>query len=125
MNERKSTSTNYLNESFMEARCVLNRVLKILGKRWIPEILLSIEEKGVQRFSTLKEVLQGISDQMLANCLAELVQQELVEKKVLQEAPMRATYSLTPSGSLIVVHLHALCHWGRNNLKIEKPGKAV
>jgi DNA-binding HxlR family transcriptional regulator len=112
MGERKISSTNFLNETFLEERCVLNKVLKIIGKRWMPEILLLIENK-VNRFSTLKECLEGISDNVLSTSLNELVKLGITEKVIYQEMPLRVEYNLSESGIGLVTHLHSICRWGK------------
>jgi len=120
---RKITSSNYLNESAINSRCVLNKVLKIIGKRWVPEILLQLSKQQPHRFSTLKNAMHGVSDQVLSNALYLLVRNKLVEKIIYQEVPPRVEYSLTPTGVKLVSHLHQLCLWGQTNMQEETPGK--
>jgi len=116
MAERKPTSVNYLNETFLDDRCVLNKVLKIIGKRWVSEILLMIE-KDVNRFSLIKENLDGISDNVLSHSLADLVKHGILAKKVFEEVPMRVEYGLTGAGVALLREIHNLCQWGRDHVE--------
>ena len=116
MGERKFSSTNFLNETFLEEKCVLNKVIKIIGKRWVPEILLLIEE-DINRFSTLKECLEGISDNVLSTSLNELVRLDIIKKRMYQEVPIRVEYYLSESGLGLVEHLHAICQWGKAHVE--------
>jgi len=118
MSLRKTTSTNFQNEIFLDEKCVLNKVFKIIGKRWISEILLLIE-KDVRRFTTIKDRLGGISDNVLSDCLSKLVRVNILEKKIYQEAPLKVEYYLTDSGRHLVGLLHNLCHWGKNSGKLK------
>src|SRR2546428_1975732 len=97
MGKRKINSTNLVNEAFLEERCVLNKVVKIIGKRWVVEILLLIE-KDFCRFSVLKEMLDGISDNVLSTNLNELVTSGFLQKKIYQQVPLKVEYSLSESG---------------------------
>jgi DNA-binding HxlR family transcriptional regulator len=114
---RKISSTNFANETFLDDRCVLNKVTKIIGKRWVPEILLLIE-KDVHRFSALKEQLEGISDNVLGQSLNGLVKMNLLQKKIYNEVPLKVEYNLLPAGQSLMMQLHKLCSWAR--LHVEK-----
>ncbi|ULQ56009.1 helix-turn-helix transcriptional regulator [Flavihumibacter rivuli] len=116
MAERKINSSNSLNESWLEERCVLNKVLKLTGKRWVPEILLLVEN-GQNRFSSLKDNLPGISDNVLSTSLTELTSQGLIHKEIFAEVPLRVEYELTDSGKELARHLHALCQWGKLHIE--------
>jgi DNA-binding HxlR family transcriptional regulator len=108
MPERKTTSTNFLNQAFLETKCSLNELIYLLSKRWTTEVLFSVEE-GNNRFSSIKEDLQYISDHILADRLRLLEQNKFIAKKVLQEIQPRAEYSLTPTGERLSELLGTLC----------------
>ncbi|MCO5936284.1 helix-turn-helix transcriptional regulator [Mucilaginibacter sp. RB4R14] len=112
MSQKKINSTNTLNEFYLEERCTLNKVLKIVGKRWVSEILLLIKQ-DVSRFSNLKECLNGISDNVLSSVLNELVNSKLIEKEILKQIPLRVEYRITESGLELTDIMHQLCAWGK------------
>lgn len=126
MVSRKTGSSNFLNETFLEDRCVLNKVITIISKRWVSEILLLIE-KDVNRFSELRNCLTGISDNVLSNNLSSLVKNGFLQKKVYQQISLNVEYSLTRSGKSLLTQLHQLCNWGKINIetKINKPNYKV
>jgi len=115
MSKKKANSTNTVNQFYLEERCTLNKVLQIIGKRWVSEVLVLIQH-DIGRFSQLKDCLDGISDNVLSTVLNELVKQELVEKKVFKETPLRVEYSITPSGQELTTRLHDLCDWGKKHI---------
>lgn len=115
VSKKKLNSTNSLNEYYLDERCTLNKVLKIIGKRWVSEILILIK-KDVSRFSQLKECLTGISDNVLSSVLTELVKSELIEKEIFQEVPLRVEYHITKSGSELTAVMHDLCTWGKQHI---------
>lgn len=118
MSKKKLNSTNTLNEYYLDERCTLNKVLRIVGKRWVSEILVLIK-LDVSRFSNLKESLNGISDNVLSNVLNELVTSKLIEKEIFNEVPLRVEYRITDSGLTLVKVLHELCNWGKENIPYE------
>ncbi|KUJ62853.1 hypothetical protein AR687_05490 [Flavobacteriaceae bacterium CRH] len=118
MSKKKLNSTNTLNEYYLDERCTLNKVLRIVGKRWVSEILVLVKE-DVSRFSNLKECLNGISDNVLSNVLNELVTAQLIEKEIFKEVPIRVEYRITASGLELVEVLHELCNWGKKNIPYE------
>src|ERR1700728_412825 len=97
MTERKLNSTNFYNQSFLEEKCALNELIYLLSKRWMTEVLFSIEE-GNTRFNALKEDLEHISDHILADRLKFLEQHELIHKDYLPGNPPRTEYTLTAKG---------------------------
>src|SRR5882757_6818391 len=98
MTERKLSSTNFYNQSFLEEKCALNELINLLSKRWMTEVLFSIEE-GDNRFTTLKESLEHISDHILADRLKFLEQHELINKSYIPGNPPRTEYTLTDKGT--------------------------
>ncbi|MET4140035.1 helix-turn-helix domain-containing protein [Pedobacter sp. UYP1] len=118
MSTKKFNSTNTLNELYLDERCTLNKVLRIIGKRWVSEVLVLIKE-DVSRFSYLKECLTGISDNVLSNVLNELIKSELVKKEIFNEVPLRVEYKITESGLALVNVMHDLCSWGKKHIPYE------
>ncbi len=117
MAEKKlASSNNSINECFLEERCVLNKVMQLLGKRWSTEALLLIE-KDVKRFSSLKRELGDISDNVLFRTLQQLSKSGLVQKEVYAEVPPRKEYHLSPAGLHLAEVLHELCRWSKLHLE--------
>src|SRR6187402_1334159 len=108
MAERKTTSTNYLNQSYLETKCALNELIYLLSKRWVTEVLFSIEE-GNTRFSGIKEDLEFISDHILADRLRLLEENKFIVKKNTEEMSHRVEYALTDKGMELSTLLAGLC----------------
>ena len=110
MADRKTTSTNYLNQSYLETKCALNELIYLLSKRWITEVLFSIEE-GNNRFSSIKEDLKFISDHILADRLKLLEENKFISKKNIADNQLRVEYSLTNLGRELSGMLEILCNF--------------
>jgi DNA-binding HxlR family transcriptional regulator len=115
MSERKLSSTNYYNQSFLEEKCALNELINLLSKRWMTEVLFSIEE-GNTRFTALKENLEHISDHILADRLKFLEQHELINKFYLPGNPPHTEYSLTKKGDELSSLLGNLCNFAETQM---------
>jgi len=108
MIKRKTTSTNYINQSFLENKCPLNELLFLLSKRWITDILFCIEE-GNNRFSGIKDELKQISDHILADRLRSLEAAGLINKETFYVVTSRIEYSLTERGRELCEMLEGMC----------------
>lgn len=106
--ERKLTSTNYRNQSFLEEKCSLNELLDFVSKRWVCDVLFCIEE-GTNRFKTIKEELVYISDTILADRLKLLERYGLISKTYFEEVPPRVEYALTENGIELSNLLEIMC----------------
>lgn len=92
-------------------RCrVIRETFDRLGDKWTM-LIVSILSGGPQRFSTLKELAEGISQRMLTLTVRKLERDGLVERTVYAEVPPRVEYALTPLGRTLVGPLTALADW--------------
>lgn len=116
MTERKLNSTNYHNQAFLEEKCALNELIGLLSKRWMTEVLFSVEE-GNMRFSALKEDLIHISDHILANRLKMLERHGMITKHFLPGNFQRAEYVVTTKGAELSRLLDTLCSFAENQMQ--------
>lgn len=117
MGTKKLTSSNHINKTLLEERCILNKVLKLTGKRWLAEVLLLVEI-GVNRFSQLKNNMDGISDHILSQNLNLLLSAGLLTKITHQDVGAKVEYQLSTSGKELMSLLHGLCSWGEEHLEV-------
>ncbi len=108
--ERKTSSTNFRNQSFLEEKCSLNELLDLVSKRWVCDILFCIEE-GNNRFKTIREELIYISDTILADRVKLLEKYDLITRQYFDEVPLRVEYSLTESGRQLCSLLEMMCNF--------------
>ena len=86
------------------------------GSRWALLVLLTLHDRGVQRFSELvRAVPGGISERMLAATVRDLERAGLIARKVWPEVPPRVEYRLTPKGESLVPLLKQLLDWAAEN----------
>lgn len=112
---RKRSSTNWMNEERLKKNCGMAYTLNLIGDRWKGSILWSLLEDERLRFSQLRDLLTGISERMLAKQLAELEQNQLVNRIVHPEVPPRVEYELTELGYSMRPMLKKMSDWGERH----------
>jgi DNA-binding HxlR family transcriptional regulator len=110
MTERKTSSTNYRNQSFLEEKCSLNELLDLVSKRWFSDVLFCIQE-GNNRFKLIKDDLKFISDTILSDRLKLLERYNLITRTDFDEIPPKVEYSLTDKGDELAALLEQMCEF--------------
>ena len=110
MTERKTSSTNYRNQSFLEEKCSLNELLDLVSKRWFSDVLFCIQE-GNNRFKLIKDDLKYISDTILSDRLKLLERYSLITRMDFDEIPPKVEYSLTEKGEELCELLNKMCEF--------------
>lgn len=95
---------------FGEMACSIARTLHVAGEPWSPLIVRDVYI-GITRFDDLRDDL-GISRKVLAERLAWLVEQGVLERRPYSERPLRHEYLLTDKGRDFVRVLFAMVAWG-------------
>ena len=113
MTERKLSSTNYRNQSFLEDKCSLNELLDLVSKRWFCEVLFCIQE-GNNRFKLIKDDLKYISDTILSDRLKLQEKYRLVTRMDYAEIPPRVEYTLTEKGEELCSLLEKICDFSES-----------
>jgi len=87
-----------------------HHAIELIGRRWSGAIL-QVMRGGVVRFSDLAAAIPGLSDRMLSERLKELEAEQLVERRVIPETPVRVEYRLTSRGEALGTVLDAVASW--------------
>jgi DNA-binding HxlR family transcriptional regulator len=110
MTERKTSSTNFRNQSFLEEKCSLNELLDLVSKRWFSDVLFCIQE-GNNRFKLIKDDLKYISDTILSDRLKLLERYNLITRTDFDEIPPKVEYALTEKGEELSELLEKMCEF--------------
>src|SRR3954451_21008569 len=92
-----------------------HHAIELVGKRWTGAILLVLLD-GPLHFSGIRHLVPELSDRLLSERLKELEAEGVVERKVLDGAPVRVEYSLTAKGEALEPTLRALKQWANEHL---------
>jgi DNA-binding HxlR family transcriptional regulator len=93
-----------------------HHAIELVGKRWTGAILLVLLD-GPLHFSGIRQLVPELSDRLLSERLKELEAEGVVERKVLDGAPVRVEYSLTAKGRALEPALKALKEWAREHVE--------
>jgi DNA-binding HxlR family transcriptional regulator len=103
--------------------CSLARTLEVMGDRWT---MLVIRETflGVRRFDEFQRNL-GVARNVLADRLARLVDEGVLERRRYQERPERFEYRLTDKGIDLWPVMVSLMKWGDRHAAPKGPPTLV
>ncbi len=90
-----------------------HRAVELVGKRWTGAIL-SVLLDGPLRFSEIGQLVPDLSDRLLSERLKELENEGIVERRVIDETPVRVEYALTDKGRALEPAVRALKSWARD-----------
>ena len=79
-------------------------------------IIHRLLEHGPSGFNELKEDVDGISSKVLSDSLEDLEENQLVDREIVSEKPVRVQYSLTDRGKSLEPVIYAMRDWGLEHL---------
>ncbi len=103
-------------------RCICPRfeeAVKIISKKWIGLIIRVLMERPC-RFRDIREQIPLMSERMLAERLKELEANELVERRVYPETPVRIEYALTKKGRALTPVIASIQAWADEWIECEE-----
>src|ERR1700680_3536803 len=93
----------------------LGRAFEFLGKRW-NGVLLGTLRAGPAGFSELARAIEGISDSVLSDRLADLTKAGLISRAVGAGPPLAVSYALTARGQALMPALEQISIWAHEHL---------
>lgn len=91
--------------------CPVATTLQIMGSKWKLWILQELEA-GPARFSQLEKKLPGISRHVLSSTLKSMLEDGIISRRVVMDAPLSVEYSLSEIGRSLEPVLEAMKTWG-------------
>jgi DNA-binding HxlR family transcriptional regulator len=79
-------------------------------------VVLGSLRSGPAGFRELSRAIDGVSDSVLSDRLAELVGAGLVSRTVCEGPPVTVAYALTPSGEALMPALGEISRWAQEHL---------
>lgn len=90
--------------------CAIERGMRIIGGKWTGSILWHLKD-GPVRFNDLARMIGGATKKMISTRLRQLEAQGLVDRTVIDSAPISVEYSITPTGATALRFLDELRRW--------------
>jgi DNA-binding HxlR family transcriptional regulator len=107
--------TTLSDEACIPAAAALGRAFKFLGKRW-NAVVLGHLSAGPAGFRDLSRAIEGISDSVLSDRLADLAKGGLITRTVDEGPPLAVSYDLTDRGRALMPALEQIALWAEDNL---------
>ena len=98
-----------------------HKASELIGRRWTGAVLF-ILLKAPCRFAALRDAIPDITDRMLSERLQELEREEIVERTVIPDTPVRVEYSLTKKGRELTRAIDAITEWADKWVELEPKG---
>ena len=92
----------------------VSEVLDRVGDKWSVLVVTMLGD-GPKRFNELRRAIASISQRMLTLTLRGLERDGLVTRTVFATVPPRVDYALTELGRSLLVPVHGLGLWARQN----------
>ena len=89
-----------------------HHAVELIGRRWTGAILLVLMD-GPLRFSEVKVLVVDLSDRLLSERMKELEAEQIVERRVIDDTPVRVEYALTDKGRALEPAMRALKSWAQ------------
>jgi DNA-binding HxlR family transcriptional regulator len=90
-----------------------HRAVELIGKRWTGAILFVLMD-GPLRFSEVKQLVPELSDRLLSERMKELEAEDVVERHVIGDTPVRVEYGLTKKGRALEPVVRTLKSWANS-----------
>ncbi len=87
----------------MTTRCPVDCTFSLIGKKFTIHILRNIIILGHTRFNQF-ETIEGINSKTLAVRLKEMLENDLIERKVYPGIPIRVEYCVTEKGKSVLAN---------------------
>lgn len=91
--------------------CPIEGVIETVGRKYSMQVVALLGANGPTRYGELEERLGVTSSSTLSDCLTELREAELIERRSFDEVPPRVEYSLTSRGRELEDRLQPLLEW--------------
>ncbi len=105
--KKKQNSSNFVNRLLLGQDCIFDAAFEVFTPRWTAQVLFCIY-LDINRFSRIKQKLEGISDHILGVRLNKLIENKLIQKKTLGGEKI---YVITARGRDLVEIIEDLARW--------------
>src|SRR5580700_5858971 len=96
--------------------CPIASAVDVIFSRWTTPILWQLNNNGRQRFSDLRDLVEGITAKVLTQRLRQLERDGLVSRTMHAEIPPRVDYEITDLGRSLAPVFAALVNWSEGHL---------
>jgi DNA-binding HxlR family transcriptional regulator len=92
--------------------CPIVATMKMLGNQWNMIAIRYLHDEPM-KYNQLRRAMGNVSSKTLSRSLKHLVEENIVQRKVLETAPISVEYSLTERGRELSDALYGMKSWGK------------
>jgi DNA-binding HxlR family transcriptional regulator len=92
--------------------CKVLGIQSLMGKKWTIRVLDELNEKKVLSYNRLESSIKGITAKLLVKRLNELKDGGIIERKIVNNKPLKVEYRLTKMGKDLLLVVKKLKDWG-------------
>lgn len=92
--------------------CPICATIRMLGNQWNMIAIRYLLDEPM-KYNQLRHAMGNVSSKTLSRSLKHLVQQEIVERRVLDTSPISVEYSLTQRGKELRAAIYEMDKWGK------------
>jgi len=97
--------------------CPVQGTSNVIAGKWKVQIVWHLSF-GTLRFAEIRDVLPGVSEEVLTTQLRELERDGVIKRLSSGTVPPRVAYVLSDAGTDLIPVMEAMCGWGTKHLGI-------
>ena len=90
--------------------------LYVLNGKWKLPLIFTLRENA-QRFNEILKSVEGVTPKVLAKELKDLEQHQLIKRTIIDDYPVRISYTLETYADTLTPIIYSLKDWGINHRK--------
>ena len=100
-------------KKLQEFDCPIRNAMEVIQGKWTFSIVFLLMREGTMRYSQLAKLIDIISPRVLSKELLDLVENDIIKRKIYPTVPPTVEYSLTEKGKDLHEISIALSKWGK------------
>lgn len=112
------------SDKTFSADCPCRVLFAEIADKW-SMMILAVLEDAPRRFNDIKRRLEGVSQKSLTQTLRKLERNGLIDRRVIDSAPIAVEYSLTELGRSLLGPFKALYRWTHNHFETVEQARAA
>lgn len=97
------------------AQCPSRELFDQIADKW-SMMVLTVLDRGPQRFNAIKKMLEGVSQKSLTQTLRRLERNGLLHRRVLATSPVAVEYEMSALGQTLLPPFRTLYYWTKDNI---------
>ena len=97
------------------ATCPSRELFDQIADKW-SMMVLTVLDRGPQRFNAIKKTLEGVSQKSLTQTLRRLERNGLIHRRVLATSPVAVEYEMSALGQTLLPPFRTLYRWTKDNI---------